>query len=121
VVLWATRAPEALSKTATVLLAETDNELLLSPVVVWEMAIKHQLGKLPEAQPLLADLATVRRDLRTAPLPINDEHALLAGTMNWAHKDPFDRMLAAQAMLAGAVILSVDTAFDDVPGLSRMW
>ncbi|MDR0365938.1 MAG: type II toxin-antitoxin system VapC family toxin [Bifidobacteriaceae bacterium] len=121
VVLWATRSPETLSQTARVLLAETDNELLLSPVVAWELTIKHRHGKLPEAQPLLAAYSTVRGDLLAEPLPICDEHSLLAGSLDWAHKDPFDRMLAAQTMLAGAALVSADRVFDGLPGLHRLW
>jgi PIN domain nuclease of toxin-antitoxin system len=121
VVLWATRAPAALSRTAAALLADGSNELLLSPVVAWELAIKHRSGKLPEARPLLAAYLAVRADLRAGALPIRDEDALLAGGIDWAHKDPFDRMLAAQAILAGAALVSADPAFDTLPDLHRLW
>ncbi|MDR0415733.1 MAG: type II toxin-antitoxin system VapC family toxin [Propionibacteriaceae bacterium] len=121
VVLWSQRDSGALSRTVAALLADLDNELLLSPVVPWELSIKARLGKLPEAVPLLADFAAVRTNLLAAPLPITDEQAVLAGSWDWPHKDPFDRMLAAQAMLAGAALVSVDKVFDTLPGLVRLW
>jgi PIN domain nuclease of toxin-antitoxin system len=103
------------------MLADLDTDLFLSPVVAWELSIKARSGKLPQALPLLADFGQVRLNLQGVALPIADEHALLAGSLDWPHKDPFDRMLAAQAILLGAPLLSADETFDSLPSVSRIW
>jgi PIN domain nuclease of toxin-antitoxin system len=121
VVLWSQRDSQLLSRTAQTILADLDTELLLSSVVPWELSVKERTGKLPQARPLLADFAQVRSNLGSVALPIADEHALLAGSLDWPHKDPFDRMLAAQAILAGAALVSADPTFDTLTGLARIW
>ncbi|MDR0284878.1 MAG: PIN domain-containing protein [Propionibacteriaceae bacterium] len=61
------------------------------------------------------------RRLRATVLPVTDEHGILAGHLDWSHKDPFDRMLAAQAVLEDATLVSADAAFDSAPGVRRLW
>ncbi|MCL2849120.1 MAG: type II toxin-antitoxin system VapC family toxin [Micrococcales bacterium] len=120
-VLWATTQPALLSPTARTVIADTSNEVLVSAVVAWELSIKHHLGKLPEAAPLLADFPTVVVSLAAQTLPVEPRHGVLAGGLLWSHKDPFDRMLAAQATIEGAVLVGRDATFDAVPGLARVW
>jgi PIN domain nuclease of toxin-antitoxin system len=85
------------------------------------MSIKHAKGKLPEAGPLLSNYDASIRRLRAEFLPITHIHGLLAGEIRWSHRDPFDRMLAAQAMLENARLVSLDRVFDTLPGLQRLW
>ncbi|MCL2454815.1 MAG: type II toxin-antitoxin system VapC family toxin [Micrococcales bacterium] len=121
VVLWAQRDSARLSSTARTLLAEPSNDVLLSAVVPWELSIKEHAGKLPEAAPLLTAWREVVRALAAVPLPMVDDHALAAGRLDWTHKDPFDRMLAAQAVATGATVVSADTVFDTFPAVTRLW
>jgi len=120
-VLWAQRSSARLSPAARAVLADLSNEILLSAVVPWELSIKEHAGKLPEAAPLLAGWPAVVQALAATQLPVSDDHAILAGRLAWAHKDPFDRMLAAQALTTGATLVSVDTVFDTLPSVTRLW
>ena len=120
-VLWAITQPTLLSPTARTVITDISNEVLLSAVVPWELSIKHHLGKLPEAAPLLADFPTVVISLAARTLPVEPRHGVLAGSLSWEHRDPFDRMLAAQATLEGAVLVGKDPAFDVLSGLRRIW
>lgn len=97
------------------------NDLLVSAITPWEMSIKFRLGKLPEAGPILSTWSTMIERLRATIVPLTDEHAILAGGLDWPHNDPFDRALAAQAMIEGAVLVSADAAFDGLPGVRRIW
>ena len=94
-------------------LTDSSNRVLLSAAVVWEVAIKRTLGRLdaPEgfAQTLL--------DAGAVALPVTLAHAEAVESLTWHHRDPFDRMLVAQATVEGAVLLSGDEALRayDVP------
>ncbi|WP_328372332.1 type II toxin-antitoxin system VapC family toxin [Micromonospora zamorensis] len=83
---------------------DTEPEVYLSPVTVWEVAIKHSLGKL--AGP--ADLAERVRDADLRELPIRHDHAVVAGQLPLIHRDPFDRMLVAQALCEGLTLVTRD-------------
>ena len=121
VVLWAQRHSARLSPAARAVLAEESNEILLSAVVPWELSIKERSGKLPEAAPLVAAWPAVVQALAATRLPVTDDHAILAGQLAWDHKDPFDRMLAAQALTTGATLVSSDPMFDTLPTVTRLW
>ena len=96
-------------------LRDDSNRVLLSAVVVWEAAIKRAIGKL--ATP--GDLAATLLSAGVLPLPIELEHAAAAGELPQHHRDPFDRMLIAQATIERATIVSSDEALRayDVPVL----
>ncbi len=96
----------SLGREAATLLADDGHEVLLSAVVVWEVAIKRSLGKLT-APP---DIAAGARAGGARLLPVTTEHAAAVEHLPWHHRDPFDRMLVAQAQLEGAVLLSGDPA-----------
>lgn len=95
-----------MSPRAAELLADSANDVLLSAAVVWEVAVKRSLGKLvaPDA------FAGLLLDAGAAALPITVEHAQAVDSLPWHHRDPFDRILVAQAMLEGAVVVSADPA-----------
>ena len=96
-----------------------DNEIFVSPVSPWEMAIKNQQGKL-HVQDLLDRLPQELEEEGFLVLPISIEHALRAGSLPEHHRDPFDRMLIAQAQAEHLPILSNDTIFDRY-GVKRIW
>lgn len=120
-VLWAMNEPSFLSNSAAMLLLDNTTEVLISTVTAWELSVKYHNGKLPEAAPLLANFPLVITALSATVLPVGLGHALLAGSLQWQHRDPFDRMLAAQAMTEGAALVSRDKEFDGLPGLRRFW
>ena len=99
-----------LSRTAS-LAIEGDAHVYVSAVVAWEIAGKVRTGRWPEAQELSSRFfETVTHDGMLA-LPITLEHAHLAGSLPGAHRDPFDRMLAAQAITEGMSLVTADSAF----------
>jgi PIN domain nuclease of toxin-antitoxin system len=96
------------------------NEIYVSAASAWEIATKYRLGKLPQALALVEDFVTVIRAAGYLPLPISLEHALRAGRLAPDHKDPFDRMLAAQAIHEDLALISNDERLD-IFGVRREW
>ena len=120
VLLWALMEPDKLSITAKQLIEHTENTLWVSSASIWEIATKYRLGKLPHAQALVQGLEQHLQQLQIEELPISIKHAFLAGSHPAFHRDPFDRMLAAQALLEGIPIITQDTAFQQFQ-ISILW
>lgn len=99
-------ADEDLDSEATRLISESGTRVFVSAVTVWEAAIKQQLGKLRLEVDLVAEIAANSFD----PLPISYDHAVAAGELPLHHRDPFDRMLVAQAQIQGLTIVTRDRA-----------
>jgi PIN domain nuclease of toxin-antitoxin system len=110
--LWMNVSPERLSERTRSMLLSRSTERLFSVASIWEIAIKYQLGKLP--LPLApADYVSDRLRLtRTEPLTISAAHALRAGGLPPLHRDPFDRMLVAQALAEEIPVLSSGRQLD---------
>ncbi|HEV2770765.1 MAG TPA: type II toxin-antitoxin system VapC family toxin [Solirubrobacteraceae bacterium] len=106
VALWVLAGDERLSARAAELLGDPAQEVLLSAVVLWEVSIKRSLGKL--AAP--AGFADRLLEAGAVGLPVTLGHARQVEALPWHHRDPFDRMLVAQARMEGAGIVSSDTA-----------
>jgi PIN domain nuclease of toxin-antitoxin system len=119
--LWAARAPHRLGAQARWLIEQSATERLVSAASCWELGIKFAEGRLPEADALLADWPGLIDRLMAVELAVGSAHALLAPRLEWDHADPFDRILAAQAITEKAALLSLDAAFDSVPELERLW
>jgi len=120
-VLWALLPlPEKLGKNAAEIISDTRNELYVSAVTAWEIATKVRLGKLPVATTLMKDFLPALKTAGYILLPIAPEHALLAGSLAGEHRDPFDRMIAAQALLENIPILGSDKELD-IFGARRIW
>ncbi len=94
-------------------IANTENKIFVSAASVWEIATKYRLGKLPEASTVAADIPQWIEKAGFKALPISPDHAQLAGSWKVAHRDPFDRMLAAQASLEKMPLASVDKALSE--------
>jgi len=118
--LWAAAYDELLSSRARHLIQPQRNEVFVSAASAWEIATKYRLGKLPRAQALVDDFVPAVRTAGYQPLPISLEHALRAGLLPAQHKDPFDRMLAAQAIHENLALISNDEQLD-VFGVRREW
>jgi len=95
-------------------------QILISAVSIFEITLKHRLGKLDEATPFVLHHDRMLADLAWTPLPISLQHAALAGTLDIPHKDPFDRLLIAQARVERVPIVSSETLFDAF-GVERIW
>ena len=94
----------------------------VSPISLFEIARKVRAGRWPEMRPHLSALAA---DEQTLSAPFSRSVALLAGSMDWAHRDPFDRIIAATAVELECPVISKDAEFDDLDGLTgwkgRIW
>lgn len=119
--VWALTAPERLSPPAREAIETANNVLLVSAATAWEMAIKHRAGKWPEAEVLLSQHDDLTGRLGARRLDISSADAIRAGGLRWDHGDPFDRILAAQALLSDATLVTRDRAFSELRGLRIIW
>lgn len=119
--LWALGAPERIPESLREQLTDRRTRLLVSAASAFEIATQHRLGRLPEATALVHDFDGIVARFGAEPLPITARHAITAGAMDWSHRDPFDRMLAAQAMTDGVALVTADPVFAGVPGLVTCW
>ena len=118
ILLWAAGEPDKLSAEAYALLDDPQNELLFSAASIWEIVIKHSLGR----DDFKANASRVRRGLLDngyTELPITSHHALAVESLPPIHKDPFDRILIAQAITEGILLLTVDSMLTHYPGPVR--
>jgi PIN domain nuclease of toxin-antitoxin system len=118
-VWWVQKHPN-LSIDASNAISEPTSSLHISMGSVWEIAIKVGLGKWPEATPILANIEAIIADEKIALLPITIDDVRLAGLMQLPHRDPFDRLLAAQALGHGLVIVSRDAKLATL-GAPTLW
>ena len=120
VFIWWTISPNRLSKKASELIANPHNILFLSLVSIWEMQIKSQLGKLSFDLPL-ADLIERQQEVNDLYLlPIELTHIYNLASLPNHHRDPFDRLLMAQALIENINLISIDKVFDQYP-VDRIW
>jgi PIN domain nuclease of toxin-antitoxin system len=118
--LWAAFRTDLLSPRARRLIQSQRNEILVSAASAWEITTKYRLGKLPMARVLVEDFVLTIKSAGYVALPITLEHALRAGRFVADHKDPFDRMLAAQAIHEDLALISNDNQLD-LFGVRREW
>lgn len=105
--IWAVSAPSRLDQQSRAALAAPENQVVVSAVTAWEIAIKHALGRLKFPLDRFDD---VMRRMGFDALPILPAHAIAAGGLPRHHDDPFDRMLIAQARVEGLTLVSGDRA-----------
>jgi len=111
--IWWDSEPARLSSRALALCQDSENTLLLSVASTWEMQIKIQLGKLRLGLPLAALIENQQRVNRLEILPIGLEHVLALDQLPSVHKDPFDRLLVAQARVEGASLVTNDPVMEN--------
>ncbi|MGH7024084.1 MAG: type II toxin-antitoxin system VapC family toxin [Caulobacteraceae bacterium] len=119
-VLWWFNGHPSLSTAARVLIGGDEHHVFVSPVSAMEIATKHRFGKLPEARALSAKFEEMVEHEGFSAVPVTIPHARLAGQMNIDHRDPFDRLLIAQALIEGLTLVSNERLFD-TSGVSRLW
>lgn len=108
VLLWAIDQPEHLDETAREAIRDSHNRVVVSAASAWEIAIKRGLGKLR----FDADLAEMLDAVGFDPLAVGFEHARVAGALPAVHRDPFDRVLVAQAQVEALTLVTRDAVFD---------
>ncbi|MBX7234260.1 MAG: type II toxin-antitoxin system VapC family toxin [Caldilineales bacterium] len=115
VFLWAFAHPERLHENIRSTLRSSDNVLYLSTASVWEMQIKTQIGKLDLGMPVEAFVASQRSLATIRSLPIVERHVWALQSLPAYHKDPFDRLLIAQAKVEQCLLVTVDPVFQHYP------
>ena len=118
--LWWLSGDEHLPERARTAISDSANEVYVSAVSAWEIATKVRIGKLAGAERLAADFGSHLRSQAFVGLPISVEHAQRAGRLPGPHRDPFDRMLIAQAHADDLVLVSNEAVFDQY-GITRLW
>ncbi|MGH6885814.1 MAG: type II toxin-antitoxin system VapC family toxin [Geminicoccales bacterium] len=118
--LWWLAGDPSLSERARQVIREEGNTVLLSAASAWEIATKVRLGKLPGAARIAGDILGCLRDEGFEPLAVTVRHGQHAGALPGLHRDPFDRMLIAQAILESCVLVSNESRFDAY-GVIRLW
>lgn len=121
VVLWMLGDPDKLSPPSRAVVVDPKATLAVSSVSALEVATKVRIGRLPGAEHLVATWEERLAELRLGALPVTTSHALLAGSLAWGHRDPFDRLLAAQALHDNLVLVTADAALRGLPGLRSLW
>jgi PIN domain nuclease of toxin-antitoxin system len=119
--LFALTDEKRLGKIARAVLLDPTNEIFVSPISAYEIFNKNRLGKLCGCERIVADLPRAIEALGVEHLPITMPHLIYAGEFKWDHRDPFDRILAAQAFKENMILITKDEAFADLPWLSTLW
>ena len=119
IILWAAGSPERLSEETQQLLSNVENELFFSAANLWEIVIKQGLGRAD----FQVDASVLRRGLLDngyTEIPIRSEHTIAVGGLPDIHKDPFDRILVAQAIVEGITLLTADAFVAQYQGPIRL-
>lgn len=118
--LWTLSGSPRLSRAARAAIADEANTLVVSAASAFEITTKFRLGKLPEFQEVAARFPAILNDYDCERLAVGMDHAALAGALPFAHGDPFDRLLIAQARIERIPLVSNEKPFDDF-GVDRLW
>ncbi|PDT10627.1 type II toxin-antitoxin system VapC family toxin [Rhizobium sp. M1] len=121
---WSLTGDQRLSAKAVALIEKAET-ILVSPISLFEIGQKVRLGKWPEMEPFIGRLPELLQEQGGIAAALTPEVCLAAAMMDWAHRDPFDRLLAATAMQNGIPIISADVIFDELAGnqlwIARFW
>ncbi len=118
--LWLVTDDPRLSDKAREIFLDAENELLCSAVVGFEISVKHSLGKLELEESPRSFMDNRIRNNALTPFPVTMAHAVRVAELPFHHRDPFDRLLVAQALEEGVPLLSVDEILSDY-GIERLW
>lgn len=120
VVLWWFGTERRIAPDVRRALADPDQHLLVSSVSAIEASTKLQVGKLDDAREVVEGWGEHVQRMGASDIAMTTTHGLLAGSLNWTHRDPFDRMLAAQALIGNLTLVTTDKAFRTLPGLKLL-
>ena len=121
VFLWAVADPKRLSTKARSSITKLENQIFVSPVTAYELSYKHRQGKLPFGAAIVTSFGRQIAHLYASELAVSSPHTLAAGQLDWDHKDPFDRMLAAQAMVEGLTLVTADEDLQAFGPVATLW
>jgi PIN domain nuclease of toxin-antitoxin system len=121
VFLWSISEPKRLSSKARSAITKLENQVYVSPVTAYELSYKHRQGKLPSGTAIVTSFARQVAHLYASELPVSAPHTLAAGQLDWEHKDPFDRILAAQAMVEGLTLVTADENLQAFEPVTTLW
>jgi PIN domain nuclease of toxin-antitoxin system len=118
--LWWLAGHRSMSKRARSEIDTAGTDVFVSAASAWEIATKHRLGKLPEAQLVASNVLATVESQQFTPLAVSVLHGQAAGALAGDHRDPFDRMLIAQALIENLTLVSNEHTFD-LYGVQRLW
>lgn len=118
--LWWLAGDERLPVIVREAIADDANEVLVSAVSAYEIVFKHRLGRLDDVGALISAFEAALLERGLLPLAVSVAHAVRAGSLAPSHRDPFDRLLIAQAQVEGLALVSNERLFDSF-GVSRLW
>jgi len=120
--LWALKNPKRLGELARRIIENADTRLYLSSISAFEIMNKQRVGKLdPSYESVVENYTQYARRLGVDDLPLTLAHTYLAGSMGWEHKDPFDRLIVAQASLENLAIITDDAQIQVHPWIDTIW
>jgi len=119
--LWTLCESPKLSSNARAAIADTNIQKFVSAASAYEIMYKHQLGKLPDYDYIAENYLRVLQEFGADELTISTQHAHYAGKFLWEHRDPFDRLLAAQAYIDNLTLITDDPYLKSLPWVSTLW
>ena len=119
--LWVLLDPARIPAETLATVRAPDTTVYVSAASAWEVATKHRLGKLQGAAAVVSGYREHLARLRAEELPITGHHALTAGTLQWSHRDPFDRVIVAQALLESLTVVTSDAVLTEFPAIRTLW
>jgi len=118
--LWFVTGDYHFSRIAEAAIVDPENEIFLSPASYWELAIKVSLGKYQLNVPFETFITRAVKENQFSILPVQPQHAAIVSELPFYHRDPFDRLIIAQAISEQLMVISADQALDDYI-VSRLW
>jgi len=119
--LWAVRGSSNLSDRVKKVMLDNESRKFVSAVSAYEIINKHRIGKLPAFDDIAKNYFNLVQKLGVESLPISEQHAHFAGKFEWFHRDPFDRLLAAQTSIENMTLITNDEAFKSLSWVSVLW
>jgi PIN domain nuclease of toxin-antitoxin system len=119
--LWMLDDVEKISADARAVLEDIHTEVCISPATFYEIGYKCRIGKLRGYDEVAKNMSRLVTRMNLLTLDITSAHAMKAAGLEWAHRDPFDRILAGQALDENLLFLTEDKMFEDVQGLKTLW
>ncbi len=119
--LWVLLDPGRIPAETLATVRASGTTVYVSAASAWEIATKHRLGKLQGAAAVVSGYREHLGRLRAEELAITGHHALTAGSLQWSHRDPFDRVIVAQAVLESLPVVTSDAALAEFPAIRTVW
>ena len=119
--LWAVRGSNNLSETAVNIIEDANVKIFVSAASAYEVMNKHRIGKLNDFDDIANNYFDFVKKLGAESLSISERHAYFAGEFKWAHRDPFDRLLAAQAATESLTLITNDPMFSELSWVKTLW